>query len=263
MNNNYKSIGDIGQNCVIGHFARYGIGIAIPISDNYPFDFVAILNNKLFKVQVKSSSRCKSGAISFDLQTNNFYDGDTRGYTNQDCDILACYDLVHDKVYLLRPEDFTERSGINIRFELPLNNQKGDINWDKDFVISKERIEKVFGCIPPDLSIIFAKKESAQYKNICSICGSEFVNGYKHGKYCSSKCRKVYRETERRFNPTREELEKMVSATPMTQVGKHFGVSDNAVRKRCKLLGINCPKFGPGYWAKLKAGKIQVSLSLK
>ena len=43
----------------------------------------------------------------------------------------------------------------------------------------------------------------------------------------------------RKFNPSKEELEVLVKKMPMTKVGKVFGVSDNAVRKRCRLLGIS------------------------
>lgn len=42
----------------------------------------------------------------------------------------------------------------------------------------------------------------------------------------------------RRFDPIKDELSRMVAVLPMTQVGKHYGVSDNAVRKRCRLLEI-------------------------
>jgi len=59
-----------------------------------------------------------------------------------------------------------------------------------------------------------------------------------------------------RFTVSKEELEKLVSEKPFTQIGKQFGVSDNAVRKRCKKLGIEIPKNGAGYWAKKKYGKI-------
>lgn len=47
------------------------------------------------------------------------------------------------------------------------------------------------------------------------------------------------RRVRRKFDPSKDELSQMVNSMPMTQVGKHYGVSDNAVRKRCKLLGIS------------------------
>lgn len=46
------------------------------------------------------------------------------------------------------------------------------------------------------------------------------------------------RSFPRKFDPDKEELEAMVKKLPMTKVGLHYGVSDSAVRKRCKLLGI-------------------------
>jgi hypothetical protein len=42
----------------------------------------------------------------------------------------------------------------------------------------------------------------------------------------------------RKFNPTRQELERLVREMPMTKVAAKFDVSDNAIRKRCRLLGI-------------------------
>jgi len=71
MNSKYK--GDTGQNCVIGQFARYGVGIAFPLSDNYRFDLVAIAGNKLFKVQVKSSSHhIGDSVVDFHITSNSF-----------------------------------------------------------------------------------------------------------------------------------------------------------------------------------------------
>jgi 5-methylcytosine-specific restriction endonuclease McrA len=43
----------------------------------------------------------------------------------------------------------------------------------------------------------------------------------------------------RKFNPSKDELASLVHQLPMTRVGKIFGVSDGAVRKRCKLLEVD------------------------
>jgi hypothetical protein len=47
---------------------------------------------------------------------------------------------------------------------------------------------------------------------------------------------------QRRFDISKEELEKLVQEKPLLQIGKMFGVSDNAIRKRCKRFGITIPK---------------------
>lgn len=41
---------------------------------------------------------------------------------------------------------------------------------------------------------------------------------------------------------------------PMTKIGELFGVSDSAIKKRAKLLGIELKPMR-GYWAKVYVGK--------
>ena len=70
-------------------------------------------------------------------------------------------------------------------------------------------------------------------------------------RYCSESCS---REASKRFNPTKEQLQKLVMGMPTVNVAALFGVSDVAVAKRCKKLGVE--KRPRGYWAKHYAGKI-------
>ncbi len=51
----------------------------------------------------------------------------------------------------------------------------------------------------------------------------------------------------------REKLYKEVWVEPMTTVAKRYGISDVALRKHCKKLGIPTPPNG--YWAKVQAGQ--------
>ena len=52
---------------------------------------------------------------------------------------------------------------------------------------------------------------------------------------------------------TREKLYEMVWATPMQKLGAEIGISDVALAKKCKKLGIPTPPRG--YWARLAAGQ--------
>lgn len=54
--------------------------------------------------------------------------------------------------------------------------------------------------------------------------------------------------------PSKEELEKLVWEQPSSTLGKLLGISDVAIKKRCRRLGISKPPRG--YWAKKKAGLI-------
>lgn len=39
---NNKQLGEIGERIAIGELAKYGIDVILPLSDNLPFDFVAL-----------------------------------------------------------------------------------------------------------------------------------------------------------------------------------------------------------------------------
>ena len=52
-----------------------------------------------------------------------------------------------------------------------------------------------------------------------------------------------------KFEVSKEELEQLVKTKPMTEIGKMFSVSDNAVKQRCKKLGIELKPMR-GYWMK-------------
>lgn len=50
----------------------------------------------------------------------------------------------------------------------------------------------------------------------------------------------------------REELFDLIWSKPIQQLAKEFGMSDVALAKKCKAVGI--PRPGRGYWAKIEAG---------
>jgi hypothetical protein len=53
--------------------------------------------------------------------------------------------------------------------------------------------------------------------------------------------------------PSAAALEKLIWEKPTSQVAKDLGVSDKAVEKHCKKLGLKKPPRG--YWAKIQAGE--------
>lgn len=67
----------------------------------------------------------------------------------------------------------------------------------------------------------------------CTACSKPLS-----GKTKTGMCRTCLSESRQIFKPTKQELEQLVESLPFTQIGHKFGVSDNAVRKRCKIFGI-------------------------
>ena len=82
----------------------------------------------------------------------------------------------------------------------------------------------------------------------CVYCGVTFTPQRNCKEFCSDNCGFASR---RKFDPTVDELTKLVWEMPTISVAKMFGVSDVAVGKRCKKLRIQKP--GRGYWTKRNA----------
>ncbi|MCC6777934.1 MAG: hypothetical protein IT537_15075 [Hyphomicrobiales bacterium] len=62
------------------------------------------------------------------------------------------------------------------------------------------------------------------------------------------------------FVLTRDQLYDLVWSEPMQRLSKHIGISDVAIAKHCRKVGVPVPKRG--YWNKLLAGKRVVKASL-
>lgn len=85
------------------------------------------------------------------------------------------------------------------------------------------------------------------------ICGNKKLI---KSSFCSKCSNKVKIGKYRKFFITKTELEQLLMENSLCEIGKIYGVSDNAIRKRCKEYGLIIPKHEPGYWAKKYAGKI-------
>ena len=66
----------------------------------------------------------------------------------------------------------------------------------------------------------------------CERCGKQISKGAKHCPECASL---ISRKADR---PERIELKKMIRTMPFTHIAKKYGVSDNSVRKWCKLENL-------------------------
>lgn len=85
---------------------------------------------------------------------------------------------------------------------------------------------------PSEMMWEFKSPHPHQY--FCKSCGKECKNNPKCG--LCNKCR--YADMPKKFVVDKETLEKDVMSMSLVKVGKKYGVSDNAIRKRCNKLGI-------------------------
>lgn len=225
---NGKHFGEIGQNVVIGELSKYGIQVAVPLGDNLPFDLIAIVENRLYKLQVKSSSRgVVDEHVLFAFLSNDFYSGKTKRYSKQEVDVMVGVDLRNYQVYLF--DDFESIKQITIRSTPPKNGQKKGLHWHDDFVLNASRVRDVFNFEPPNLDEWFAKIKSIAYSHTCQHCGKDFSNGCKNAKYCGSKCTQIAQR--RVVRPSIDVLKVDIETLSWRAIGRKYGVSDNAVKK--------------------------------
>lgn len=78
----------------------------------------------------------------------------------------------------------------------------------------------------------------------CSFCGKEFKPLYHNHLFCSRKCAYL---KHRKFNLSKNILIELVRTFSLLHLAEIFEVSDNAIRRRCKVLNITLPPVG--YWA--------------
>jgi hypothetical protein len=117
-----------------------------------------------------------------------------------------------------------------------------------------EDIKKIF-CLD-DTNIIRDKRKKEFYNYYFGKqLFYEMINNYDQGLERKNKLNHQTNPNyvpQRKFEVSKEELTQLISKYPLTEIGKKFGVSDNAVKKRCKRLNIDLPNKGRGYWQKIK-----------
>lgn len=105
---------------------------------------------------------------------------------------------------------------------------------------SKKHIEK----LNENRSKIIIKSENQYNKEyICSYCGKQFVadwNRKSQNQYCSQDC---YQKSQHRFELTIKQLENLIKQYSLSQIGRMYGVTCNAIKKRCLKYNIDYKQY--------------------
>ena len=94
---NSKIQGTIGELKAQYDFMRAGFDVSVPLGDYNAYDFIAIKNEKIHKIQVKTCEKVIEGRMKFDLTSRNYYSD--KIYTQNDCEYFYLYCLENEQSF--------------------------------------------------------------------------------------------------------------------------------------------------------------------
>lgn len=125
-------IGEITEQSVAIEFLKLGIQVSKPLVQSSKYDFIVDIKNKLYKIQVKTSSLKEESYIEFATSTSHT---NTKGtinltYSENDVDFFA---TIYDGQCYLIPFSDCGRRQQRLRLQPTKNNQTVGIKFAKDY----------------------------------------------------------------------------------------------------------------------------------
>lgn len=131
---NCKQKGNLTELQCLAAFTELGYLVSIPYGDCARYDFIVDINDKLYRIQCKTSSKKEEGAYEFSCQSTsaNRSRTSTKSYSKKEIDFFAT--IIEKKCYIIPIEEVGNRSKI-LRFIPPKNGQKVGVSFASDYEI--------------------------------------------------------------------------------------------------------------------------------
>lgn len=134
---NSSQLGNIGEARVLSEFTKLGIPCYLPYGDGNMIDLIAQFNNKLNKIQIKTTASLnKNGAMEWKVTRQEGFHGSRAQYSVKDIDYFAFYCLETDMVCLVPFNEDFPTSSISIRLDNYQGNKLSTMRFAKDFQIA-------------------------------------------------------------------------------------------------------------------------------
>ena len=219
-------------------FCERGIVLSQPTNPSSRYDFVAEINNKLYRIQCKTAHLEENNRISISVQSKNWNSGIRNNYINE---IDYFYTHWNNKGYLIPIECCTETNRqkfIRLGDEKDYHSNNINAMYGKDYeldvildgidaTISERKITIETADRTKAHSTKITEKQKLESSNFCIDCGKPI------GKN-ATRCIDCYKKHIHPLDiPTREELKILIRTMTFTKIGEKYGRTDNAIRKWC------------------------------
>ncbi len=128
-------IGEITEQSVAIEFLKLGIQVSKPLVQSSKYDFIIDVNNKLYKIQVKTCTPKENNSyIDFATSTSHTNTQGTKNlhYTKEEVDFFAT--MYENQCYLIPYEDCGNRAQ-RLRLVPTKNNQTVGVRFAKDYLL--------------------------------------------------------------------------------------------------------------------------------
>ena len=129
-----KAKGNIGEMAVAKDLMLKGYAVFYELGDLSKVDLIAEKDNKLVKIQVKTTWKTSQGKISANIRSSG--PGYEYSYTKKEIDFIACYAADRDLVLYVPVAEIIDecKIGVTIRLEKTKNNQTKGIRLYENYL---------------------------------------------------------------------------------------------------------------------------------
>ena len=142
-NVNSKMIGNVGEAKVLAKLVELQIPVYVQFGDNEPADYLILVNNKPYKVQVKTSKTFDGETTKFDLASSTFHrkNGYKHKCSKEEVDLFMCYDYCTNRIFIFDNEK--PKVAVNVRYVSTRNNNIKHVNFAKDCELTLDRLYSI------------------------------------------------------------------------------------------------------------------------
>ena len=131
---NTSEIGNLGEIAAIKKFLELGVRVYIPFGDGNVVDLIAEWNNKLYKIQVKTTEKIlENSFMCWSITHQNGYHGSRKNYTDEEVDFFVLYCIESESLCLVPYSEIKDLGTVIIRLDSYDGIRKKGMRFEKDY----------------------------------------------------------------------------------------------------------------------------------